>query len=497
MKLISVAINLAFLFFTWKWPAHHNDRPFLVQWAVGIPGLRAGVMAAVAVIVRQVTLGQNMMLLDKSESTGDSAAAARSISVGVSSKSSHKEEDTHAFYTTDHSLSGFAVFDGHGGGGCSMGCASPENGMLVRLLKGKDTMPTDQKIEEMFWQMDAELGQSLAAIGGHGREKGGAHAGATACVLLVESLKRVTRWSSSSQRNSPPDAESDSSNCRGMACVLAWVGDSTAVTVDMTKETNPLIWASENHSASSNSEQTRLTQLHAVAKALGKPYDSKSARKEKKQVRKGAAYTSAEMTSSTSPEKASSPEILESKISISCGNSLPPSDEGEDASEARIKPPSKADISAAIKREGIILSDGITVDLCARAFEREALINTTIPKGGKYRRNAFVMQRPEKKDANRPWVVATCEDPYSSHYRDLQMTRRHSNLRTAHCACTTSGSPTECFHACDELVEICRVEYIQARGLDKMGDDTTVMVVDLNPSNLVFEPVPNGCCTLL
>jgi len=393
-------------------------------------------------------------------------------------------------------------------------------------------MPTDQKIEEMFWQMDAELGQSLAAIGGHGREKGGAHAGATACVLLVESLKRVTRWSSSSQRNSPPDAESDSSNCRGMACVLAWVGDSTAVTVDMAKETNPLIWASENHSASSNSEQTRLTQLHAVAKALGKPYDSKSARKEKKQVRKGAAYTSAEMTSSTSPEKASSPEILESKISISCGNSLPPSDEGEDASEARIKPPSKADISAAIKREGIILSDGITVDLCARAFEREALINTTIPKGGKYRRNAFVMQRPEKKDANRPWVVATCEDPYSSHYRDLQMTRsigdwtksvwvlpqpqlhrfevplgKHMRVILASDGLWDIVSPEQAAQitraartpqqACDELVEICRVEYIQARGLDKMGDDTTVMVVDLNPSNLVFEPVPNGCCTLL
>ena len=58
-----------------------------------------------------------------------------------------------------------------------------------------------------------------------------------------------------------------------------------------------------------------------------------------------------------------------------------------------------------------------------RAFARERRIYKAIPKSSKYRRNAYVMARPKEKDQNQPVVVATHAGPYSSHYKDLQMTR--------------------------------------------------------------------------
>ena len=55
--------------------------------------------------------------------------------------------------------------------------------------------------------------------------------------------------------------------------------------------------------------------------------------------------------------------------------------------------------------------------------------------------------------------------------------------------------------AVDKVAEIlmnkAKVEYLQNRGLPKMGDDTTVMVIDLNPSKVAFESRAATCCALL
>ena len=82
-----------------------------------------------------------------------------------------------------------------------------------------------------------------------------------------------------------------------------------------------------------------------------------------------------------------------------------------------------AHVGAALKRAGVVPSDTCPQELLLRAFEREQLIFKSIPKGRKYRHNAVIMNRPAAKDENMPLVCATHEDPYSSHYRDLLMTR--------------------------------------------------------------------------
>ena len=52
--------------------------------------------------------------------------------------------------------------------------------------------------------------------------------------------------------------------------------------------------------------------------------------------------------------------------------------------------------------------------------------------------------------------------------------------------------------AADALLAVAQREYHEVRGLEKMGDDTTVVVVDLNPAGLPFtEPTGgSGCCSV-
>ena len=55
--------------------------------------------------------------------------------------------------------------------------------------------------------------------------------------------------------------------------------------------------------------------------------------------------------------------------------------------------------------------------------------------------------------------------------------------------------------AADALLAVAQHEYHEVRGLEKMGDDTTVVVVDLNPGGLAYEDPIKGmggvCCAVL
>ena len=72
-----------------------------------------------------------------------------------------KGEDKYASFFNSSSVAGYAVFDGHGGKGCSTACADSECGVLARLLGDVARMPSTQEIEDVFWQMDADAGPAL------------------------------------------------------------------------------------------------------------------------------------------------------------------------------------------------------------------------------------------------------------------------------------------------------------------------------------------------
>ena len=49
--------------------------------------------------------------------------------------------------------------------------------------------------------------------------------------------------------------------------------------------------------------------------------------------------------------------------------------------------------------------------------------------------------------------------------------------------------------AAQHLLFVAETEYLENRGHELMDDDTTVLVVELNPSGVKFVP-PGGCCAV-
>ena len=433
--------------------------------------------------------------------------------MAVVNEESHKGED---FWTTKSAgqVVGYGVFDGHGGKDCARHCASegPE-GVLPQLLSGPGAkLPTAAEVTDVFWSVDAVCGPALAARGGHGRDGGGAHAGSTSNVLFVEALQSPK----SAKASSPKDEAAAAGRPAGYRCIWAWTGDSTGITVDMSN--GKLGPCTVNHVPDNPVEAANLQLMEAVGRVLLKGKGGKDKGKKDKKKKSGAEGGG---------DGTSAPAAAEAAIERA----------EEDADDEEQEPPdvpvTVADITAAMKKAGVKPSATCPMDLLVRAFEREQLIAATIPKGRKYRRNAMLQRRPHAKDENEPMVVATHEDPYSSHYRDLLMTRSICDW-TKSCwvlphpetleftvaaskrvrvvlasdglwdICTAERAAEIVYAAetpqmaAEALLAVAKAVYQGERGLEKMGDDTTVMVVELNPSGGVGPPAKSkgGGCTI-
>lgn len=166
--------------------------------------------------------------------SGDSAPAATDslsplqtttvsgVSFGVAALS-RKGEDEWALQQTPSAVA-FGIFDGHTGGVMSAACAKS---FLPRIL-GYDRLPSTKALADAFWAIDEEVGVT------------GTMAGTTATVLVVG-----------------PSKVGD-----GLSCVLAWVGDSTAIQVDM--NLGGVVMTTADHASGSKMEQARITRLQKV-----------------------------------------------------------------------------------------------------------------------------------------------------------------------------------------------------------------------------------------
>mmetsp|Transcript_30584 Transcript_30584/g.79406 ORF Transcript_30584/g.79406 Transcript_30584/m.79406 type:complete len:401 (+) Transcript_30584:74-1276(+) len=395
------------------------------------------------------------------------------VTVAIVNEESHKGED--ASSTMDRAgVLAYGVFDGHGGKHCSQACASNgPSGILPMILSAMDgsTLPSDTAVTDAFWTADAAIGADMLL---HAERP---HAGSTATILCLAPGKSA-------------DADFE--------CLLAWVGDSTGIVVDM-QGAGRLAHVSRNHSPDVMPEVDFLHHLAAVAKQVRK--------KRKKEADGGAGGDDDDDGADGKGEHLEIP---------------PSTDEVEDALRALKKP----------------MDDAALVH---RALVREKLIMSHIPKGGKYRRNVCVYRRPIEKDANEPLAIATTLDPYSSHHRDLQMSRSicdwtktswilpHPEIQRfslSPSACTrivlasdglwdvTSHAhalqmvraASSCTEAANALLAHAHHVYCDERQLDRPGDDTTVMVIEVNPNAVEWTPPPAsqipveedaaGCCLL-
>jgi hypothetical protein len=280
--------------------------------------------------------------------------------------------------------------------------------------------------------------------------------------------------------------------------MFVWAGDSTGITVDM--KSGKLGPRTPNHVPDAPTEAARLELLTAVGTALH------GERKEKKRAKEGCGVAEG------GAQGAQGGSQGESSAAVGVSSSAA-AEEEEEEQEA---PVTAADVAAALEKAGVSPTAHCPSEMILRACQREQLMARTIPKGRKYRLNAVVSRRPRQKDENEPWNVATHEDPYSSHYRDLLMTRSICDWtksawvlpqpdvleftvpmgKHVRAVLASDGLWDICTHeqaaeivrrsstvqlAAEALLDVAKSVYIGERGLEKMGDDTTVMVVDLAP----------------
>lgn len=165
------------------------------------------------------------------------------------------------------------------------------------------------------------------------------------------------------------------------------------------------------------------------------------------------------------------------------------------------------------------LDDGREVDdaevaLIMRALARGRLIAQTEPRLSSIRRNTLVRQRTADHDESQPWVVSTAKRNTSMGYYDLCMSRsigdwHGSDLVLPHPELHAFSIPHGAHHrvviasdglwdvctfeqaarlvsrartarsAAEKLVQHALKEYLQAQGLERAADDTTVVVVEL------------------
>ena len=126
----------------------------------------------------------------------------------------------------------FGVFDGHGGRLASTYGAQH----LATKLHGMGAHATSEDIASAFWEADKELGQ-----------KGDTDGSTATCLLAAH------------------HAESD-----GYDCTLAWVGDSQALVIDLAAQSEkPAVVAeSSRHCADDPTEKQRLKNTWEISKAI-------------------------------------------------------------------------------------------------------------------------------------------------------------------------------------------------------------------------------------
>ena len=361
------------------------------------------------------------------------------IAHAIAARASHKGEDASAAHNPGMAgpPAAFAVFDGHSGKQTAQICSEK---VCERLLRqGAPFLP--RAVADVMWALDEEIGTQQIKDG------------ATSQMMLVERAGEDR-----------------------LRALFAWTGDSSAVVSNMA--TGKPVYCTESHTAGPDHqgggahalEKQRLELYCAVRKAI-----------ESKGV-------------DTHRDEVGADEVRE-----------------------------------AIEATGKLPTDEL-VALLVRAFRRGRIIAETIPEGAASRKAVFVRQRSA---VDRVWVVATAETQDDPGYRDLQMTRSIGDWYASdlvlpepqtHSIEVPAGAVFRVCLASDGLWDVCsfalaadimwrapsveaaaerllRVaidEYIGRRAHATMDDDTTVLVVELNPTGVKHVPpdLMSGCCAL-
>lgn len=379
-------------------------------------------------------------------------AKAPSISFAKASRDSPKGEDAACTLLPGAGApAAFAIFDGHSGKQFAIKCSE----LICQRLMEVGPPFKSETIKDMMWAVDEEIGAQ------------GVVDGATAQILLIEQAGDTFKGT------------------------LAWCGDSSAVVCDTSAASGTVLYATDSHTAGPDhqggggwtGEKMRLEFYRAVRDKLEnndtKPHDSLSDVTTREMVEEALGRVDKEVIKSLGKEV----------------------DEEE-------------------------------IEMLVKAFRRSTVIAKTFPFGKEVRKKMYVRQRSPTHDVNQVWVVATAEDRADPSYSDLQMTRSMGDWKASdlvlpepqihtfevpadgiyrlvlasdglwdvcsfEAACVHMKKASTVESCAKALLKIAEREYLDVRGHDMMDDDTTVLVIELNPAGVNYSaPQGAGCCTL-
>ena len=384
------------------------------------------------------------------------------VACAKEARESKKGEDGFAIClpTDGKAPAAFAIFDGHSGKEAARICSET----VCQRLLAKGPPFEASAIADALWAVDEEVGTLKLKDG------------ATAQIFLVE-----------------PSGDK-------LKCTMAWCGDSSSVVADVMQPlTGPrngnVLYATESHTAG--------------------------------------------------PDHQDSGRYKEEKVMLEFYGAVRNAVEAEGVDTQKVE--TTADmVRAAITKVGKPV-DEEQVALLVRAFRRGKIIAETTPEGCHFRKKVYVRQRDKEHDVNQVWVVSTADKRFleggqkNPEYSDLQMTRsvgdwRASDMVLPNPQIHTFEVPADGIYrvvlASDGLWDVCdfsvaahhmathatvestakrllgiaELEYLNKRGHEMMDDDTTVLVVELNPAGTPFVPQvapgaadanTGGCCQLM
>lgn len=426
-------------------------------------------------------------------------ALAERVTFG-SKQYSAKGEDFSAC-ATEGSRGAFAVFDSHGGKDAGALCKAELFGQLLSLaasdVAGHDAF-REPDIVDAFWTMDHRLGSA------------GIYSGTTASVLLV------------------------SHNADSLCCTLAWVGDSTALTIDMTSQVSapPPQQKTSDHTPANPAEAQRCIKEWEV-------------RREVQSLRNSTRLEDVDV------EPPPNPTLLQQAAGF-FGNNESTTDVSAESFVllkdhsptfyAKKRAPTRDEIMAAIDAAGLEASEDER-ELLARALLREKRVEAPEKRASFVlgregtRKNTKIITRngmmsgadgsvtlggPHVLAGGDDGAVSTCVTRSIGDWDGARAmvpqpeVLRFEVGRDQHVRAIIASDGVWDFLSLEEAAALARkaptaqvaaqriADKARARSLSRLNqlkDDTTCVVVDLNPSGLeVTKPPPpeggGGCCVL-
>ena len=415
----------------------------------------------------------------------ENLSLTQTVTVGKAQRNL-KEEDVFCEHTREEAARGcYGVFDSHGGPEAATISDQELPPHLLSLTTdavcGHQAFPLEG-IRDAFWEMDHQLGAR------------GCYSGTTASLLLVAS-----------------------NDAASLCCKLAWVGDSTACMVNMAGPDAEPVCATADHKPQNVQEVERCKVEWEIREQI---HELRAKREASEQSNAPADDDSFRLLFGKGVGESSASQFFSSRESFYANRKAPSREEvrealqesGKDLTddqvrtlvlalsrEKRIEAPEKRrsiTSQTPLKRSNTSVLNRINVQ------DPSDVYGPLVLAGGELNQVSTCVTRSIGDwDGSRAMIpepeVLTFEVAQGEHARVILCSDGVWDVLSLKDACQCARAAPTASSAADRIVQKAYTRSMQK--FERLKDDTSCVVVDLNPSLLPFEKPPGagGCCALM